>query len=241
MDIRMAHDAICKLLHSWASADATVNYSLHFTAVTLYARPFLPTATSSGKVQYPIKDLKETPGFDQELHQHIIDVRNTLVAHRDYGVSHSTMYLKSLGDEEMPVALGANVKVLAGIDERPLAERYERHFCVCRSVVEEILTREMKNLGEEAFRRPAAFNATTNLPVDRARVEISTSDQILPGPSGPANGVEDPGSAAEICGYRYVTLTHQTPLVKSGAVKLHFDGALQDVTFTAPFGPRREN
>jgi hypothetical protein len=234
----MAHDAIQRLLKSWSTADPTINYSLHFAAVTLYARPFLPTPTSRGKIQYPVKRLKGAPGFDQELHLHIVDVRNRLVAHRDYGVSRSTMYMQLIGDERLPIALGANVKVLAGIHRRELAERYEKHLGACKRWIEEVLKREMESLGEEALRNPTAFDSTNNMPEDEAKVSISTEDQLMPGPSGSAGAVEDPKFASQLAGYRYEMLTHRTPLVKSGVVKLHVHGVLQEITITVPFDPR---
>ncbi|WP_147302573.1 hypothetical protein [Ectopseudomonas oleovorans] len=61
-----------------------VKSALFYKAVIRYARPFLNSNSSDGKLMYPVRRLKRYEGFDSEMHEHLIDVRNALVAHDDF-------------------------------------------------------------------------------------------------------------------------------------------------------------
>ncbi len=52
-------------------------------AVVKYAKPFVDTDTSFGTTRYPTRHLKSEPNFDLAVHNHLIELRNTLVAHDD--------------------------------------------------------------------------------------------------------------------------------------------------------------
>jgi hypothetical protein len=52
-------------------------------AVVKYAKPFVDTDTSFGTTRYPLRHLKSDQNFDTTLHNHLIELRNTLVAHDD--------------------------------------------------------------------------------------------------------------------------------------------------------------
>lgn len=52
-------------------------------AVVKYAKPFIETATPFGKTRYPVRHLKNETGFDNAMHTHLVELRNTLVAHDD--------------------------------------------------------------------------------------------------------------------------------------------------------------
>ncbi len=50
----------------------------------MYVKPFLNMGTNSGFIAYPVKHLKTNTKFSIKLHEHLKDVRNTLVAHDDF-------------------------------------------------------------------------------------------------------------------------------------------------------------
>jgi hypothetical protein len=52
-------------------------------AVIKYAKPFIYTETPFGKTRYPIRHLKGQSGFDATMHEHLLELRNTLIAHDD--------------------------------------------------------------------------------------------------------------------------------------------------------------
>jgi hypothetical protein len=52
-------------------------------SVVKYAKPFVETETPFGKTRYPVRHLKAEQGFDYAMHTHLLELRNTLVAHDD--------------------------------------------------------------------------------------------------------------------------------------------------------------
>lgn len=58
--------------------------SLFFFGVIKYAKMFIESSTASGKRTYPIRHLKLEPNFSIGMHKHLVDIRNTLIAHDDF-------------------------------------------------------------------------------------------------------------------------------------------------------------
>lgn len=61
------------------SEDHILLSALFHMAVIKYAKPFVHKP-----IAYPIKHLKRRPGFSTEVHDHLIKVRHTLIAHDDF-------------------------------------------------------------------------------------------------------------------------------------------------------------
>jgi hypothetical protein len=230
LSIRMARDSAIAILQGWKSQSAENNAALHSSCVIAYARPFTHASTQSGKVTYPTKVLMAASGFDKELHAHILDLRNRLVAHSDYDMFPSTMYLQTIGDEGLPLTSGVNVKGIFGIGSHDLALRYEKHLSICAMTLEHILNLECKELGSEARLHPSEFHKTHNLPEVRDKELISGSEfNNLPPPTGPAASVENPAFPQGLSGYSYITLTHQISLVESGKYAVTIDGIAKEI------------
>jgi hypothetical protein len=109
LSIKTARDSAVAILRDWSSQSAESNSALHSSCVIAYARPFTYAASKNGKVTYSTKGLMAASGFDKELHVHILDLRNQIIAHGDYGIFPATMYLQTAGDEQLPLRLGINV------------------------------------------------------------------------------------------------------------------------------------
>jgi hypothetical protein len=103
------------ILSNWGSQTAATNGALHSACVISYARLFVHSETSTGKITYPSRHLMRAVGFDLELHKHILELRNQIIAHGDYHMFPSTMYLQSIGDNRLPIALGIKVKACSGL------------------------------------------------------------------------------------------------------------------------------
>ena len=58
--------------------------SAFYWAVIHYAKPFLNSKFEGRNIRYPIKHIKNVDGFSDTMHSHLIEVRNTLVAHDDF-------------------------------------------------------------------------------------------------------------------------------------------------------------
>lgn len=66
-----------------STSDHILLSSVFCYAVVKYSKPFVETQTPFGKTRYPIRHLKSEKGFDSLVHDHLLDLRNTLVAHDD--------------------------------------------------------------------------------------------------------------------------------------------------------------
>jgi hypothetical protein len=220
------------ILRHWGLQSAEYSSALHSSCVISYARPFTSASTKNGNIKYPTRRLIATTGFDKELHAHILDLRNRLIAHSDYGVFPSTMYLQVMGDQRLPLTLGINVKALYGIESFGLAARYEKHFSICCNAIEQMLNLECKELASEARIHPNEFNKTHNLPETRQTISLDQQSKTLPGPTGPAAIVENPAFGEGLSGYRYITLTHQIPLVDGGTYVIRDSGHAKEITLS---------
>jgi hypothetical protein len=230
--VQAAHQYISKLIENEDSLDEIMSSALHSASVIAYARPFTSAKTNTGSVQYPVKQLKEEPGFDLELHEHLIKLRNRIVAHSDYSMLRSTMYLQAVGDlQELPVSLGINVKRLRGIESRELANRYNRHFAACIAQIAKTFDSEFNELARHVRVNPKYFEDTQNLPLQRTEHGAIPSLTPMPRPHGPSGDVEEPEFPDGLSGYKYEKLTHQRALVKSGTYKVLVNGILQEYTF----------
>jgi hypothetical protein len=59
--------------------------ALFSSAVVSYAKPFLKSKMANASVFYPTKDLKKKcDNFEVNVHEHLINIRNTVVAHDDF-------------------------------------------------------------------------------------------------------------------------------------------------------------
>ena len=206
--------------------------ALHAACVVAYSRPFTNTKTKLGKVQYPVRDLKREPGFDTALHDHLLTMRDRLVAHSDYGLLRSTMYLQSVGDNnELPVAIGLNVKRLVGVDSRALAERHVRHFSSCVTRISRTFNSEFNSLARHVRDNPGHFSETQNLPLEMQKHGPIPTLRPMPTPSGAAGDVEEPEFADGLNGYKYEKLNHQRALIKSGTYRVPVNGTMEEYHF----------
>jgi hypothetical protein len=233
LSVRMAQSSAIAILQQWERQSAETNSALHSSCVIAYARPFVNAATKSGKITYPAKRLMAAPGFDKELHAHILDLRNRMIAHSDYGIFPSSMYLQTIGDERLPIRLGINVKGIFGIASHVLALRYEKHLSICAAALEKLLNIECNDLTSEARLHPLEFQKTHNIPESNQQLAVGAEIQDLPPPTGPAAGVETPTFSNGLSEYRYITLTHQISLVEDGKHVVTEAGVAKEIFFSS--------
>ena len=86
-------------------------------AVIKYAKSFIDNETSFGNIRYPIKHLKKIENFSLEIHKHLLELRNTLVAHDDFEsieprIIHLFMSLEGT-DFPIPMSIAVSNKCLA--------------------------------------------------------------------------------------------------------------------------------
>jgi hypothetical protein len=233
LSVRMAHELATALVRDWATSQLTTKTALHAACVIAYARPFTIARTKNTKVIYPVKNLKKTAGFDDELHSHIMNLRDRLIAHSDYGIFPSTCYVQEVGDEKIPLALGFNVKAMVGIENVALAGRYQRHLRVCMEGIENALNMECSELAAQSRLYPEAFSQGQNIPAVRQTFQVSPTEANIPAPIGVAGNVEEPSFPDGLSGYHYMMLRHQIVLIDDGKYTIHVDGIPQEITFSS--------
>lgn len=74
----LAFQRICGLI---SSDDSILLEGLFHAGVIRYAKPFVK---SRGEVSHPVKDLLNVEGHSKNLHDHLMTIRDTLIAHDDF-------------------------------------------------------------------------------------------------------------------------------------------------------------
>jgi hypothetical protein len=154
--LEAAGSSIRRILHEWLAMDDELKSALFYSAVIHFARPF------SYKRDYGGDGLKRHAGFDQELHNHLIDLRHSLVAHHDndvlrawVGHQHYNLTLSGAQYTGM-IATCAVVKVLHTVQAKSVAERYASHIAACVTFFRRIAEDELSAIHEMALRFPGA-------------------------------------------------------------------------------------
>lgn len=83
-NIRASVSSFERLCSAVDSDDHLLISSYFHKAVISYSKPFIGGATTDGLARYPIKHLKKTADFSGSMHEHLLEVRNTLIAHDDF-------------------------------------------------------------------------------------------------------------------------------------------------------------
>src|SRR5690242_12517989 len=94
------------ILDLWGINNFEVLSALHVAGIISYARPFQYSKSGGGRIFYSTSYLLRSHGFDKDLHRHILLLRDKIIAHSDYDFFPSSTYVQTIGDEEIPVAMG---------------------------------------------------------------------------------------------------------------------------------------
>ena len=136
-DVLAAHLYMKKLADDWDTLDEVLRASLFQSTVTVYARPFVENRSSSGpNRRFSISGLKNARGFDRALHDHVVRLRHTLIAHHDTSVVKAQLSHMTVTNEEdqkqgkspLTVQTEGKVKALHAIAKKEIAERYLKHM-----------------------------------------------------------------------------------------------------------------
>ncbi|MFD0986334.1 hypothetical protein [Methyloligella solikamskensis] len=232
LSIRIAQDSIRSIRGDWEERNIVTQAALHSACVIAYSRPFVGARSKAGNLFYGISKLRKAEGFDVDLHRHLLELRNKIIAHSDYDIFPSTMFTETVGDEKLPVQLGINVKAMMGIEDRTLATRYESHIGACALAIESELNSDCGELVAAILEHPETFAETHNIAEHSRELPSAEEFADLPPPEGPAAQVENPPFEEGLAGYRYSALRHQVPLLKSGKYKITVDGKEAEIEFS---------
>ena len=136
----MSFERLCTLA---GSDDHILVSSFFHTGVIRYAKPFTSTISKSKKILYGYKKLKSQAGFSEDLHKHILNVRDTLIAHDDLDqieprvLSHGISMAPS--NLNIPVTLAIANKCISHPADLLGAQKLKSHIAATLSGIEKNL------------------------------------------------------------------------------------------------------
>lgn len=140
------------------SGDHILLSSIFCFAVVKYAKLFIDTETSLGKTRYSVRHLKKIPNFSFEVHTHLLELRNTLVAHDDF-VSIEPKILQlcmSVHGTNFPIptTIGISNKCLAYPVDLDAALKLKHHVAACLDGILNKLFLDLTRIREAALADP---------------------------------------------------------------------------------------
>lgn len=154
-----AHQGFQKLLFLGQSNDLILLSSVFCFAVVKYGRPFVDTKTENGKTRFPIGVLKKTPGFVATIHEHLLELRNSLIAHDDLERIEPrilTLFL-SIGDPavRIPTSVVASNMCLAFPNTTSVIEGFRDHVAACVQGTQSKLNSDLARIRQAALDNPS--------------------------------------------------------------------------------------
>ena len=137
--------------------------ALFHYAIIKYARPFKETDTSWGRVRYKTKELRSEHGFDEKIHNHLIDLRDQLIAHDSMKWIEPKLLDLAITPEgtnfRIPITIVASNKCLAYPSDKETVIKIREHVtaCVRRAKLElekslaEMRNHTIENLGSTSL------------------------------------------------------------------------------------------
>lgn len=142
-----------KLLQLVDSEDHLLLSSLFHMAVIKYAKPFIHKP-----IAYPIKHLKRLPGFSTEVHDHLIKVRHTLIAHDDFEQIEPRILIFGVTPQEegitIPTSLVVGNKSISHPADLRSIETFRQHARHAITGVRESLLDDMAKFREVIIKYP---------------------------------------------------------------------------------------
>ncbi len=137
--------------------------SLFCSAVVRYARPFSQPPAGKGNRAYPLKQLKRRDDFRTDVHDHLMGIRNTLVAHDDMESIEPRVLSTSITSSDPEIFLVTSIvvsnKCLAYPVSGSTAAVMLAQATACVAGMTLALQSALDRAREEAHRDPAAARA----------------------------------------------------------------------------------
>lgn len=163
-NIKAAHHAFERLSSCAEEADGVVRASLFHFAVIRYAKPFVSADTGCANATYRLRWIRGTPGFDREMHDHLLNLRHTLIAHDDLTQVPPRILFYGVQDpstgNNIPLAAVVSNKCLAYPSEAATTERMRKHVHAALSGAEDTLANDLYTLRQRAISNPEEAQAS---------------------------------------------------------------------------------
>lgn len=150
-----ALDRLCSIIEA---EDIVLLNSVFYMAIVRYAKPFIKSKLSTGFISYPTKTLKKAAGFSALMHAHILQLRDTLIAHDDFDEIEPKLLLAGFSphgqDIHIPVWVVISNKCISHPAELEGAIKLKQHVQVTLNAVQEKLHDDMGKLRKIAIDHP---------------------------------------------------------------------------------------
>ena len=123
-----------------------------------YAKPFVQTETPFGRTRYPVRQLKAVRGFSSEIHTHLLELRNTLVAHDDLESIEPRILQFCVSITEsafsIPVSIAISNKCLAYPADLSSVHKLREHVAACVQGVLDNLNSDLRKFETPRYNIP---------------------------------------------------------------------------------------
>jgi len=201
-NIRASLEAFEQLVSLVDSENHVLLGGLFHSAVVTYAKPFLSTNFGSGLIKYPMRHLSKVNGFSNAMHDHLLHVRNTLVAHDDFEEIEPRVLMmtvnvsieKGSGPWSVPMSISVANKRISHPADLDGASKMRTHVRAVMQGVQQKLFNDIGTLRAVALKCPdqaetprySKAYGDQHIPVDGARLKIpTTSDDPWLNPDEP--------------------------------------------------------
>lgn len=155
-------NAFERLLELAQSSDHTILSSVFCFAVIKYGKPFVETKSPFGRIRYKTQQLKSINGFSMEMHEHLLQLRNTLVAHDDLESIEPRLLEFCISPTDstlrIPLSVAISNKCLSYPADLLSIHKIKEHVEACVQGVLTKLQIDLKNVRDASLAHPEQAN-----------------------------------------------------------------------------------
>lgn len=163
-NIAGAQQAFGRFIELLPANDAVLLAALFAHGVVKYGKPFSETKDFRGQRKYKIKPLKAEPGFDLAMHEHLLQLRDTLIAHDDLRQIEPKVLVGGMTHNEsgsfIPTSVAVSNKCIAYPTDPATAQKFLAHIGGVALGVCKQLNTDIARIRVTALANPAEAKAS---------------------------------------------------------------------------------
>jgi hypothetical protein len=138
---------------------AIVPASIFHWAVIRYSKPFLNHNIDGASVRYKESRVTRAEGFDLAIHQHLLAIRNTLIAHDDLDAIPPRLLMQGMevNGSFLPVSVRMSNKSISRPSDKEAVEAFKAHASAAVKAIYGHLKADVGELKSAVAEDPAAF------------------------------------------------------------------------------------
>jgi len=156
-NVRAAAAGLHRIRTMYGPRDPVVISSLFQAAIIRYGRPFTETRIDGSKARYPLKRIKQAEGFSVSMHDHLLNIRDTLIAHDDFDQITPRVLVFGLTATDglfVPLSVGLSNKCLGFPAEVPTIVAMHNHCAAAELAMSVCLKEDAEQLRMAYLRGP---------------------------------------------------------------------------------------